>query len=212
VNIMNIIIKYRNLLLKEILINKRVIFLDSFIVFCMIIIFFCYPKYLNMGISQLAAALTYPLAIIFVYCKMLEDKFKGMEFLTTTSYTRRNIVISRFIFWFLSSMFIFLINYISTSITLRRSVLNFVEVLFLFFIILFFLSVSLLLSFLLKSVSFSAICLLFAELPALFLFYAERIRSISNNALLAIVLVITSVFLIILSISCSIKVFEKRDL
>lgn len=127
--------KYINLLIKDLIVCRNIfIFFAMFVTYMNLLTFLFFPidKFISfMNISLLETS------IFFVLYKLEVQKNHGEEFILTTSYTRKNLVLSRYIMAFLCTIFEFVTYFCGKFLIYHdaRSVSSILNQLFLSFII-----------------------------------------------------------------------------
>lgn len=113
--------KYINLFIKDLAVYKNVfLFFAGFTVFMNFLIFFFFPISEFVSFTSLSLLET---SMFFVLYKLESKKNQGEEFLTVTSYTRRNIVAYRYALLVLFIIFEFLVYFFGVCL-IRRNFLG----------------------------------------------------------------------------------------
>ncbi len=97
-------LKYLNLLKKDFLITKNILFVVVYFFILPILSVFFFKNNVSDYLLKLISTITLLEMIAFGSQQVLiSEKCKGNEILITTTYTRKNVILSRYLFFYISS-------------------------------------------------------------------------------------------------------------
>ena len=203
--------KYMNLVLKDILICKKMLF---FILYVPMVLLFLPQNLWGANVIEMFSFLVICEMFIFISLYLVEEeKNKGTELLITTSYTRNDIVISRYLVCFLNLLvqiiLFFLILFLVCGNFLLLNLNLFMINIFLICIMILILVP---LSFKYRLTLFTVISMIFI-CPVMLLLsfmYKWNIDFVLNG--LCVVLILGLIIISRMSIFISKKIYQKKDL
>lgn len=116
--------KYLNLLKKDLLITKNILFIVIYFFVLIISSVFFFESNTNNYLLNLIPTITLLEMIAFgSHQVLISEKCKGNDILITTTYTRKNIVLSRYLFFYISFFTIMIASFF-TSVFISPILLN----------------------------------------------------------------------------------------
>ena len=199
--------KYLNLLKKDFLISKNMIFL--LVYFFIIILGFplFFENNSNDNILNIIATVTLFEMIAFGSQQVLiSEKCKGNELIITTSYTRKDIIYSRYLFFYLLSLVCMIFSFVGVAVLYPSLTMNFFVILEYIFMVCIGSAILVTLTFKMKSnLSYTTVAFILAA-PILALINTVEFI----NALMSPAITCALVFLLfIVAVPISLKISEK---
>lgn len=206
--------KYLNLLKKDLLISKNMIFLLVYFFIVILVFPLIFGNNLIGDMLNMIATVTFIEMITFGSQQVLiSEKCKGNELIITTSYTRKDIIYSRHVFFYLLSLICMICSFAMAAILYPNLEMNFFVILEYVFMVCTGSALLVTLTFKMKSnLSYTVVAFVFA-LPILALINTvEFINAIINPAITCTLLLLLSAIISFISIKLSEKIYLNKSL
>lgn len=208
--------KYIGLIKKDAIVYKKMIF---FVLYGPVMMFFLPANFLSSDLlKSFLSPITMITTLLFVLYMIEEDKNKGTELLTTTSYTRNDIVVSRYLLCFFISILQMILIFIAmfSVVGNLESLNNIISISIIFGVICINTSVQVPLSFKFRPITFATIAMIFEFIiMSAAIWFENFIKYYFNNLMsqsIGVLIIIISIIAVIVSKIISNKIYLKKDL